>query len=170
MEQCYNLSRNQNARLRGSECKTGACVATAESRFQQQMEKDLAKPKTTMVRPNDVARALRTYAAAARRIEEYQDNIRCHVRMGLPHTEKMELAKKKLEQRLSNLDRALDVLEDTQRRLVYLIYIDGIQSRDKDIRADWSISETECPENWRQEVQTGLSVMAYFLNKNRLEI
>ena len=71
-----------------------------------------------------------------------------------------------LKARLKNLLDALDMLEDNQRRLTYLLYIDGQMVDDESIQNDWG----GYPGDWLEDAKTAIQTMADYLNQNKKKI
>ena len=58
------------------------------------------------------------------------------------------------------------MLEDNQRRLTYLLYIDGQMVDDESIQNDWG----GYPGDWRKDAETAIEAMANYLNQSNKRI
>lgn len=163
------LSRMENPRLSGSPRKP---ELSAQEKREARLEKDIQSANRTLkITPTDVKRALRAFAAVARRRDEYKVEIRQLLKsreskIAARQAERLLEACDVLKSRLKNLLDALDILEDNQRRLTYLLYIDGQMVDDESIQSDWGVY----PGDWRKDAETAIEAMADYLNQSNKRI
>ena len=163
------LSSMENTRLSGSPRKP---ELSAQEKREARLEKDIQSANRTLkITPTDVKRALRAFAAVARRRDEYKAEIRQLLKsreskVAARQAARLLEASSALKARLKNLLDALDMLEDNQRRLTYLLYIDGQMVDDESIQNDWG----GYPGDWREDAKNAIQTMADYLNQNKKKI
>lgn len=163
------LSRMENTRLSGSQRKP---ELSAQEKREARLEKDIQSANRTLkITPTDVKRALRAFAAVSRRRDEYKAELRQLLnkpesKLVIRQADRLLEAILALKSRLKSLLDALDMLEDNQRRLIYLLYIDGQMVDDESIQSDWG----GYPGDWREDVKTAIQTMADYLNQNKKKI
>ena len=159
----------ENTRLSGSQRKP---ELSAQEKREARLEKDIQSANRTLkITPTDVKRALRAFAAVSRRRDEYKAELRQLLnkpesKLVIRQADRLLEAILALKSRLKSLLDALDMLEDNQRRLIYLLYIDGQMVDDESIQSDWG----GYPGDWREDVKTAIQTMADYLNQNKKKI
>lgn len=163
------LSRMENPRLSGSQREPRL---SAQEKRAAKLEKDIQSASRPLkITPTDVKRALRAFDAVSRRRDEYKAEVRQLLKSRenkiiARQAERLLEACAVLKIRLKNLLDALDMLEDNQRRLTYLLYIDGQMVDDESIQSDWG----GYPGDWREDAKTAIQTMADYLNQNKKKI
>ena len=159
----------ENPRLSGSQRKP---ALSAQEKRAAKLEKDIQSAnRPSKITPTDVKRALRAFNAVSRRRDEYKAELRQLLKgrenkIIARQADRLLEAILALKSRLKNLLDALDMLEENQRRLTYLLYIDGQMVDDESIQSDWG----GYPGDWREDVKTAIQTMTDYLNQSNKRI